>query len=664
MLPFLLIYKGGILLYPIYSTENFVNSDKYLRYDDFSKEGLSYIDEDKNITVHESCVNLSQEDHSQYIPFEMERYYHGIDLMEMRLQIYFVNSQMGANFSEPINVSYSDYRIRFGWLVDRNATAVSGTLMFEIRAIGTVPYEDGKQNAEKDLQYVWKSNSNSQITIRKSLAGETTFTPTEDWYAKLMANVNKQINETMEYKQDAADSASEAAGYKNEAAGLVEEVKDSVETLNRSADEAEASANYAAESAVLAQSWAEGGTNTRVGENGNNARYWSEAAQNAVQNLQNTVNNNTLNLTNEIARATAKEDSLSDRIDSERHRSIEAESILTDSINAEVTRASGAELTLSTNLETVNRDLTTEVNRALAAEKELSDRFDEIESGVDQAITGINGKLAEKASTDSVNASVNMLVNALSNKADKSDIEELRAEIGTGSGNNAQVPTALKNPYAMIINGTTYDGSAVVDFTSIINALIDAKINNTPTYTITYNLANVTSSNVSASIIEGSAFDARLTADDGYEIPQDIEITMAGEDISEDAVVAGDQKSVDIRIPSVTGDVVITATGISSTDEPTDEPEEETGTYSVTYNLTNVTSTNTATTASKTYITTLNCVNSEKGISSIKITMGEEDITDLSGVRKTLSSSSEQITISPVTGNIVITAKQSTSTNN
>jgi hypothetical protein len=38
------------------------------------------------------------------------------------------------------------------------------------------------------------------------------------------------------------------------------------------------------------------------------------------------------------------------------------------------------------------------------------------------------------------------------------------------------VPTTLKNPKAMTINGQTYDGSTAVNFTEKINALIDAKL--------------------------------------------------------------------------------------------------------------------------------------------------------------------------------------------
>lgn len=39
-----------------------------------------------------------------------------------------------------------------------------------------------------------------------------------------------------------------------------------------------------------------------------------------------------------------------------------------------------------------------------------------------------------------------------------------------------EVPTALKNPHALTINGNTYDGSSAVDMTNKINAMIDAKL--------------------------------------------------------------------------------------------------------------------------------------------------------------------------------------------
>jgi hypothetical protein len=50
------------------------------------------------------------------------------------------------------------------------------------------------------------------------------------------------------------------------------------------------------------------------------------------------------------------------------------------------------------------------------------------------------------------------------------------SEYMTLGGYQVIAPTALKNPHALTINGTTYDGSSAVDMTEKVNALIDAKL--------------------------------------------------------------------------------------------------------------------------------------------------------------------------------------------
>lgn len=50
------------------------------------------------------------------------------------------------------------------------------------------------------------------------------------------------------------------------------------------------------------------------------------------------------------------------------------------------------------------------------------------------------------------------------------------SEYMTVGGYQIIAPKSLKNPYAMTINGTTYDGSSAVDMTAKINDLIDAKL--------------------------------------------------------------------------------------------------------------------------------------------------------------------------------------------
>ena len=155
--------------------EKFVRSEQYSWHDEYVEERMSYVDEDKNIVVHESCINLAQESNSQYIPFEMCRYYQGVDLAggDMELQIYFVNKNNEAGLVDPINVECSENYIRFGWLIDSRVTSVVGDLRFEIRV-------SGQSSAGT---YIWKSKSNSQLTVLAALEGQTLIEPANTTFA-------------------------------------------------------------------------------------------------------------------------------------------------------------------------------------------------------------------------------------------------------------------------------------------------------------------------------------------------------------------------------------------------------------------------------------------------------------------------------------------------
>lgn len=86
------------------------------------------------------------------------------------------------------------------------------------------------------------------------------------------------------------------------------------------------------------------------------------------------------------------------------------------------------------------------------------------------------------------------------------------------------------------------------------------------TYTITAELANVTSSNGAASVTEGASYTATLTAADGYEISA-VTVLMGGVDVTNTVYANGI-----ISIPAVTGTVVITATAVAS-DSGADGPD-------------------------------------------------------------------------------------------
>ena len=77
---------------------SFVRNNNYVWYNNYTDEKLSYIDEGKNISVDSSQINISQEENSQFIPFEMNRFYDGIDLKDMLIQIHYINQNNEEDF--------------------------------------------------------------------------------------------------------------------------------------------------------------------------------------------------------------------------------------------------------------------------------------------------------------------------------------------------------------------------------------------------------------------------------------------------------------------------------------------------------------------------------------------------------------------------------------
>ena len=194
----------------------FQKSEKYKQYEKYRDENYSHIDDKKSISVNESQINITQESNSQYIPFEMNRYWDGIDLMEMALQIHFVNKNKDEDYDIPINVSYSDTRIRFAWLVDKRATAIAGDVQFEIRGIGV---------NEKGDEYVWITKPNGKINILESLAGNGIIEPSYDWITQLIGQVNEKVAQAQTYAQEAKASSEQALQASSEVQKVVEDAK-------------------------------------------------------------------------------------------------------------------------------------------------------------------------------------------------------------------------------------------------------------------------------------------------------------------------------------------------------------------------------------------------------------------------------------------------------
>lgn len=204
---------------PAYSneiTETFQISEKYLQYKKYADLNYSFIDEKKNISVNDSQINITQESNSQYIPFEMDRYWDGIDLMEMSLQIHFVNKSQDEDFAVPVNVTYSDTKIRFAWLVDNRVTAVAGDVQFEIWAIGV---------NEKGNEYRWVTKPGAKINIMASLSGNGIIRPSQDWITQLVTQINEKIALAQTLAQEAKDASDRAVQASDDVQNVVDSAK-------------------------------------------------------------------------------------------------------------------------------------------------------------------------------------------------------------------------------------------------------------------------------------------------------------------------------------------------------------------------------------------------------------------------------------------------------
>ena len=186
-------------------------SDKYDWYDEYTDDNTSTVDKNKNITVDASQINISQEENSQFIPFEMPRYYDGFDLMDTEIWFYYESSDGIVGSSRAVNVSYDTATIKFGWLVDGNATHVAGDLKLEIRAIGV----NSKGNA-----YVWKTKTFERMKVLQSLINDRVIKLDESWVQELVERVAEsvatkigelQVEDQVAAAEAAADRAENAA---------------------------------------------------------------------------------------------------------------------------------------------------------------------------------------------------------------------------------------------------------------------------------------------------------------------------------------------------------------------------------------------------------------------------------------------------------------------
>ena len=91
--------EDQIAVYDDNGEETFERSGNYTWFADYSDDQWSYIDKNKDIQLDANQINITQESNSQVIPFEMPRYYDGIDLLQMTIQIHYLNADREENYA-------------------------------------------------------------------------------------------------------------------------------------------------------------------------------------------------------------------------------------------------------------------------------------------------------------------------------------------------------------------------------------------------------------------------------------------------------------------------------------------------------------------------------------------------------------------------------------
>ena len=203
---------------------NWIQDTHYEVYSFFEDSNISTISTEKDVKLNEKQINITQEENSQYIPFEMPRRYDGYDLTQASISIHYETINGYHASDKPVNVTYNNDKIRFGWLVDAGATQTAGKLKFEIHANGSI--SDNKGNVKG---YTWKTKCNEDLNVLKSLCGfdcDGGVSINDTWVQELVTSVaekvadqiaNAQIGSQVTQAESAATRAEKAA---NDAEGI------------------------------------------------------------------------------------------------------------------------------------------------------------------------------------------------------------------------------------------------------------------------------------------------------------------------------------------------------------------------------------------------------------------------------------------------------------
>lgn len=150
---------------------------------------------------------VSGENKSQFVRFEMPRYYDGVDLSTKNIQIIYITESGYSDINAAVCVERNDENLRFGWLVPGGASYDVGILSFSIEFVGD--------------DYVLKTRVCDVEVFDGINGGEVIPEPEEqNWYIELQQRCDYVLDAATDAKDAAAGSATDAAGSATDAANI------------------------------------------------------------------------------------------------------------------------------------------------------------------------------------------------------------------------------------------------------------------------------------------------------------------------------------------------------------------------------------------------------------------------------------------------------------
>lgn len=171
----------------------------------------------KKLDVITNQTLVSGENNSQFIRFEMPRYYDGVDLSAKNIQIIYITETGYSDINAAVCVERNDENLRFGWLVPGAALNSTGVLSFSLEFVGD--------------DYVLKTRAVEVEVFDGLNGGEIIPEPEEKaWYIELQQRCDYVLNQANVAKEAAAGSAENAA-LSAEGAANIKEAVDGTKTL-------------------------------------------------------------------------------------------------------------------------------------------------------------------------------------------------------------------------------------------------------------------------------------------------------------------------------------------------------------------------------------------------------------------------------------------------